>query len=370
MRLRIGLLGLPNVGKSTLLNALAQQSIAEVANYPFCTIDPNTALVPIPDPYLDRLAAQAGHKARPAVLECMDVAGLCKNAHKGEGLGNRFLGNLRECSALVHVIGLFDTTADPVLDAQVIELELLLADLEHVERRLDRKTCTGVERETLDKIKEVLQLDKPVRHLELSKEEQLSIKSMGLLTLKPILFCFNLDDIDFTLGMDDSLVRCRSIMSKLVSDPADRTSFVMVCAKLDSELSKMENESQKAAFLESLGVENPFDFLQLQSQTTLPGMICQMLGYDVVYTGAGVPKERSGTTKAHLFHEGELSADGLASRLHGDIQKGFIRAEVVDAADLLQCKSFADARESGNVRSEGRGYNLKPKEVVLIRWKG
>jgi GTP-binding protein YchF len=379
MKIRIGLVGLPNVGKSSLFNALAQQSMAQAANYPFCTIEPNVARLDVPDTYLRALA---GHRnAVPATMEWVDVAGLCKGAHRGEGLGNRFLGTIRDCNAICHVLRVFDDDSseeivhhvhgvvNPQIDAQVVNLELLLADLEHVQRRLEKTTCRDSERDALETVEQALLQGIPARDVGLDEDAQLAIKSMGLLTLKPVLYCFNVDEVDFTLGRCEALEQAREVLEAVPdregSQKKNDCMFTLVSAKLEAKLSR-KSEEQQLEYLDSLGVSRLDD---LFSHKVLPGKIRELLDLSIVYTGPGVPLERSGTTKAHLFRRGTLTADDLASRLHGDIHKGFLRAEVISAPTLLEYESYAAAKEAGQCRGEGRDYVLDANDVVLVKWK-
>jgi GTP-binding protein YchF len=380
MKIRIGLVGLPNVGKSSLFNALAQQSIAQAANYPFCTIEPNMARLCVPDTYIGGLAER--RNAVPATMEWVDVAGLCKGAHRGEGLGNRFLGTIRDCNAICHVLRVFDDTdtpgeesvhhvhgvVDPLTDAQVVNLELLMADLDHVQRRLEKTTCRDSEREALETVEQALLQGIPARDVGLDDAAQLAIKSMGLLTLKPVLYCFNVDEVDFTLGRSEALEQAREVI-KAIPDHEDSQKndcmFTLVSAKLEAKLSR-KSEEEQLEYLDSLGVSALDD---LFSHKVLPGKIRELLDLSLVYTGPGVPLERSSTTKAHIFRRGTLTADGLASRLHGDIHKGFIRAEVISAPTLLKYESYAAAKEAGQCRGEGRDYVLDANDVVLVKWK-
>jgi len=406
MKCRIGLLGLPNVGKSSLFNALAQQSIAAAANFPFCTIDPNVAPIPVPDVYLDPLGTMAGSRTqRPATMEWIDVAGLAPNAHKGEGLGNQFLGTLRECHALCHVVRVFENIegsnrdedsvvhhvtgcVDPIQDVQLIQLELILADLDHVQRRLAKTTCQGTERETLERILVRLEAGAPARTLNMSAEERLSIKGMGLLTMKPVLYAFNVDEVDFTLGRVQAENRIQNEILPQISQHSPGGSststvttdmYALVSAKLEAELYLEYPDSQERYnyLLSEFGIADDgatgsiHEMENLFSFNILPSKVLELLDLALVYTGPGVPPERSRTTKAHLFSplQEAWTANDLAGRLHGEIQRGFIRAEVVSAPELLQFDSLAEAKEAGRVRTEGRNYPIAPNDVVLIKWK-
>ena len=420
MKCRIGLLGLPNVGKSSLFNALAQQSIATAANFPFCTIDPHVAPIAVPDATLTALACaswQQQHTARPATMEWMDVAGLAPNAHKGEGLGNQFLGTLRTCHALCHVVRVFDNTAatnddvhhvtgrvNPVQDVQLINLELLLADLEHVQRRLEKIQSSAavrnhdsthvVEHDVLSRIQDALERGQPARSLNLTIDEQAVIRGMGLLTLKPVLYALNVDEVDFTLGRAQAVERIQQeILPRLglldcpddgndddtKENEASKDGYVIVSAKLEADLyqqfpnpqDRYEYFTDELGMDDSVGITSWQDLEKLLSYNVLPHAIQTMLDLAVVYTGPGVPPERSQTTKAHLFSPSReaWTAHDLAGRLHGDIQRGFIKAEVVSASNLLTLDSWTAAKEAGRIRTEGKQYRLEPNDVVLIKWK-
>lgn len=405
MKLLVGIMGLPNVGKSSLFNALARQSLAQAANFPFCTIDPNRCLVPCPSEFLDALTAWSPphdggqHRNRkPATMEWVDVAGLAKNAHRGEGLGNQFLGTLRECTCLCHVVRAFedesvlvhqieeDATSskppalcDPLRDMETIKLELLLADLAHVRRRLERLQDTeedARERAVLQQIETALQDGIPARILNLSAGQQLLIKSMGLLTLKPVVYAFNVDEVDFFLNRDEAEAKAQQAVREFEAFTASSSTSgattsvpycALVCANVESHLSQCTPEEQ-AEYLESIGAEAA----QSLCYQVLPTLVRQLLGYSMVYTGPGVPLERSQTTRAHLIAQSAVfTAHDLAGRIHGDIQKGFLRAQVVAAAELLeQATDFVHAKELGILRTEGKDYVLQDEEVVLIQWKG
>lgn len=348
-------------------------------NFPFCTIDPNVAPIAVPDVYLKPLGELAhSTKTIPATMEWIDVAGLAKGAHRGEGLGNRFLGTLRECNAILHLVRDFDDEniihvdgqVDPITDTEVINLELMLADLAHAERRLEKTTCQGLERETLEIVVKGLQEGVPTRAVGLSDAQEFSIKSMGLLTLKPVLYAFNVDEVDYTLGREDTLDRAIEILSSVQYCDPFKDLFTLVSAKIEAELSIKDRGAQKE-YLASLGVElePEQEFDDLLSYKVLPSMVKELLNLSLVYTGPGVPPERSRTTKSYLISNNSWTANDLAGRLHGEIKKGFIRAEVTAARSLLEHESYAGAKESGCVRTEGRDYVLHPTDVVLIKWK-
>lgn len=377
MKVRVAIVGLPNVGKSTLFNALAKQSIAAAENFPFCTIDPNVTPVEMPDKYLKPLAQQAkSQRAIPAKIDFIDVAGLVKGASKGEGLGNRFLATVRECDAIIHVLRNYidndiihvDGRVDPVLDAEVVNLELLLADEAHIERRLEKQTsCKNDERLVLEKVLTQLKKGLPARSIGLSLEEKKVIKSMGLLTLKPVIYAINVDEIDFVLDRNEAEKQGKHIFDSIHFLDSSNDMYTVISAKLDAAVSKTDKKDQ-IKFLDSIGLddrESQERVLENLSHICLPLLVKRILDLSCVYTGPGVAKERSQTTKAHIFRQNCLTALELAGKIHGDIQRGFIKAEVIKASDLTQHDSFSIAKTS----TEGRDYRIQPDDVILIKWK-
>ena len=381
MKVKVGLVGLPNVGKSTLFNAIVQKSIANAQNFPFCTIEPNMAPIPVPDTMgqLDKLATLAqSKKAIPATIQLVDVAGLVKGASRGEGLGNKFLATVRECDIIIHVVRAYKDDdivhvsgeVNPVDDAEVVNLELLLADLAHVQRRLERTTCTGLEREVLSKIEKALEEGQPARSIELSQEEIFETKSMGLLTLKPVIYAFNVDEVDYALDRDAAMELAQQYMQQIQYCNLDKDSYLLVSAKLESELTSLTTE-ERNEYLESIGVESSNDDFEEQlSYHTIPLLVKDVLNLALLYTGPGVPIEKSQTTKAHMIRKHkQLKAIDLAGRLHGDIAKGFMNAEVISALDLVQYENYNAAKDDGQIRMEGKDYVLEDDDVILIKWK-
>jgi GTP-binding protein YchF len=360
--LRAGIVGLPNVGKSTLFNAVVANAKATAANFPFCTIEPNVGVVAVPDERLQVLAKISNSaEIVPTRVEFVDIAGLVKGASQGEGLGNQFLANIREVDAIVHVVRCFENddiihvsgSVDPARDIEVINLELALADLGQMEKRSDRvrKQARGnkelqVEVDALDKILAVLNEGQPARQVALTPEEELTIKPLGLLTRKPIIYAANVSEDDLATG-NAWVEQVREIAA------ADNAQVVVVSAQVESELIELPPEEQ-ADFLEALGVSE--GGLQSLIRATY-----ELLGLRTYFTTG--PKE----TRAWTIKSGML-APQAAGVIHTDFERGFIRAETVSYKDLVAAGSMSAAKEKGLVRSEGKEYLVQEGDVMLFRF--
>ena len=363
MGFKCGIVGLPNVGKSTLFNALTQTAAAESANYPFCTIEPNTGRVAVPDPRLDRIAELAkSAKVVPTFLEFVDIAGLVRGASKGEGLGNQFLGNIREVDAIVHVLRCFegDVThvegdVDPIRDAETVETELMLSDLESLERRiapLEKRAATGdkdakaqvaIMRKALD----LLQDGRPAREAVLEEAERKPFRMLQLLTAKPMLYACNVDEDSAADG---------NALSALVAERAEATgaACVVISAAIEAEVASLDSDAEKQEFLESLGLE----------ETGLARVI--RAGYallDLITFFTAGPKE----SRAWTVRRG-AKAPEAAGAIHTDFEKGFIRAETISYDDYVSLGGEQAAKDAGRMRLEGKDYVAKDGDVFLFRF--
>lgn len=363
--MKLGIVGLPNVGKSTLFNSLTKAG-AESANYPFCTIDPNIGVVPVPDARLSQLA-ELYHSAKivPAVIEFVDIAGLVKGASKGEGLGNQFLSNIREVDSIVHVVRCFedpnvihvDGNVDPLRDIETINLELIFSDIEILDRRIS-KTSKGSmndkalakELEILKRLKAHLEEGKLAKSMEVEDaDEQEFISTLNLLTYKPVIFAANVceDDLANDGVNNESVKKVREFATE------NNSEVFVICAQIEQEIAELE-EDEKKMFLEDLGLtESGLEKLIAASY--------QLLGL-ISYLTAG-PTE----TRAWTITKG-TKAPQAAGKIHTDFERGFIRAEVVYYKDLLDCKTYNAAKEKGLVRLEGKEYIVKDGDVILFRF--
>lgn len=362
--MKLGMVGLPNVGKSTLFNAITNAG-AQSANYPFCTIEPNIGMVSVPDERLDRLAEMYHpDKFTPATIEFVDIAGLVKGASRGEGLGNKFLSHIREVDAIIHVVRCFenddithvDGNIDPARDIETINLELILSDLDILSRRLDnrKKAMKGDKKiasevEFLERLVSEMEQGKTARSVEIDEDEAQYLKEVSLLTIKPVIYACNMAESDFSDGIENN--KYYNEVKKIAQNEGAET--FPICAETEAQIAQLEPD-EREMFLEEMGLEKSGLDRLIKKSYALLGLIS--------YLTAGKPEVRAWTIKKGT------KAPQAAGKIHTDFERGFIRAEVVAFDDLMNCGSMAAAKEKGLVRSEGKDYIMKDGDIVLFRF--
>lgn len=362
--MKLGIVGLPNVGKSTLFNAITNAG-AQSANYAFCTIEPNVGVVAVPDYRLDKLAEMYHpQKITPATIEFVDIAGLVKGASKGEGLGNKFLSHIREVDAIIHVVRCFDNddiihvegSVDPRRDIETINLELILSDVELLDRRLDRsrkamKGDKSLQKEVdfLERLREELQNGVNARAVEMDDEEREILHSVALLSSKPVIYACNMSEEDFANSIEQN-ERYKTVCEIAAAEGAE---VLPICAELEAEIASLSKE-EKAMFLSDLGIAQGGLDLLIQHSYHLLGLIS--------YLTAGEPEVRAWTIKKGT------KAPQAAGKIHSDFERGFIRAEVISFDELMAYGNMQVAKEKGKIRSEGKDYVMQDGDIVLFRF--